>query len=350
LSAVRWLDVTLVHSAQQLGSLTGITVEGTRAWAVGGTYDLDGVRPPVAGTLYDKPACLYSHDGGHAFVQWSPPAEPGLRDVYVDDGTLWVVGELGMIATTTDGASWNIIEHDETACLFAIRRDANRHLWILGDDGVVLRSRTGERYERVANLSTGRVLNLLCEPTSMWLMDSNGLLQRTTPRGELAEVPLGVLRARRPLTALVRTVARTLLLIGDGGLILRSTTDGAWWHRISIDSHVDLEKIILTRYGIFVVGDDGALLVSHDDGRSFQGLETAMNWHLWSIAEIAGDLLIGGDRGRLWRIDRAELALLLRAAFEHRDPVIAELASRVHEGDEGAELVLDDALRERELW
>jgi hypothetical protein len=72
--------------------------------------------------------------------------------------------------------------------------------------------------------------------------------------------------------------------------------------------------------------------------------------HVWSITPCGGALLIGGDDGRVWRVERDELAAEMHAGWAKRDPEVAELAARVHEGVEGAELVLEDALRERELW
>ena len=72
--------------------------------------------------------------------------------------------------------------------------------------------------------------------------------------------------------------------------------------------------------------------------------------HLWSLVEIDGDLLVGGEAGQIWRVAKRDLAAVMRDAFADRDRVLADLAARVCDGDDGAELVLEDALRERELW
>ena len=351
------VDVDTIHAAaSDLGFLGSIVVRDSRVWAVGGTYH--------------KPTCLYSGDGGHSFVRWTTPQTPGLRDVHIEDETVWVVGEYGTIAKTTDGATWKVTKIEgATGCLYAIERDAQGRLWILGDDGLVLRSRTGRRFQRIPNHSSTRLLNVFVESTCVWILDSGGMLQRSrgpsggdrsggtlagaNPAGgskSFAEIPVLAMRAKRPLTCIERTPARTLLLTGDGGLVLRSTNDGVSWKKIAIDVRADLEKIFITRYGIFVIGDRGTLLVSHDDGRTFAMVESAMQGHLWSIAAVGSDLLVGGEQGVIYRLPRAELALVLRAAYEHRDPVLADLASRMRDGDEGAELVLEDALRERGLW
>lgn len=271
---------------------------------------------------------------------------------------MWVVGEWGGVAWTRDeGATWTPLRRNTSnpigsACLYSIMRGPDRRMWILGDAGLVLRSKSTRagvaRFEKVEQRSKERMLYMFVDGSDTWLLDAGGMLQRTIG-DNFVEVPLKVRIVPRPLCALARTPKRTLLLLGDGGLILRSTTDGATWKKIPIDSRNNLEKLIVTRYGIFVVGAQGSLLVSHDDGQSFQGLDTRVTAHLWSVLEIDGDLIIGGEAGKLFRIDRSDLAEVLRAAYATRDPLLADLAARLRDRDEGAELVLEDALKEREL-
>lgn len=333
--------------APDLGYVGSLVVEGDQVFAVGGTYT--------------KPTILVSSDRGRTFERWSIPVlprygtMPGIRDVHVEGDVVWVVGEWGGIASTRDrGASWRVISPaTNLACLYSVMRGVDRRLWILGDGGLVLRSKstrsTAGTFVKVANRSTARILYMFVDGTSTWLLDSAGMLQRDRGEG-FEEVPLKAMRTPRPLCALVRTPKRTLVLLGDGGLVLRSTNDGASWKKIPVDSRNDLEKLAVTPYGIFVVGAKGSLLVSHDDGASFQGLATGTAAHLWSIAPIDHELIVGGEGGQLWRIPRQELGQLMHDAFATRDPVLAGLALRMRDGDEGAELVLEDALREREMW
>ena len=322
-----------------------------------GVIVVDGDRVFAAGGTHHNPTLLVSEDRGHTFQRWkTPPEIPGLRDVHVEGDVVWVAGEWGRIARTIDrGATWTALRpagKDNSACLYSIMRGVDRKLWVLGDHGLVLRSRstkaTATKFERVENVSTARLLYMFVDGIDTWLLDSAGELQRSSGK-EFVDVPLKAMRNARPLCALVRTPRKTLLLLGDGGLVLRSTTDGATWKKISIDSRNDLEKLMVTRYGIFIVGAQGSLLVSHDDGQSFQGLATAVEAHLWSLAEIGGELVIGAQGGIIYRIDRKDLAEVLRRGYVKRDPLLAELAARLRDGDEGAELVLEDALKEREL-
>jgi photosystem II stability/assembly factor-like uncharacterized protein len=335
----RKLAITPVSSVDaKLGYLGSIVVDGHRIWAVGGTYH--------------KPTIMYSEDRGHTFTRWKHPEAPGIRDVHVDGNTVWVVGEWGCVAHTSDGgATWTKVDVGNVSCLYSIMPDSKGRLWILGDGGLLLRIKPGgKRPTKVPNESSARILYMFIEEGDViWLLDSAGMLQRSTKQG-FEEVSLAAMRTARPLCALVRTPAKTLLLLGDGGLILRSTNNGASWKKIPIDSRNDLEKILVTMFGIFVVGAKGSLLVSHDDGRSFQGLDVDVGEnHLWSIGEIDGSLVIGGERGGIWRVEKRDLADLMSHAYQAKDPLLSDLAARVRDGDEGADMVLEDALREREL-
>ncbi len=327
------------------GYVSRLIADGDRVWAIGGSSH--------------NPTLYFSEDRGHVFTPWNTPSGvPGLRDAHVEGDTIWVVGEWGGIARSNDrGVTWTRLDHPSTnstsECLYFITRGVDRRLWILGNAGLLLRGRTTKSnvatFEKVTSLSKEHLYYMVVEGSTTWLLDHGGMLQRRTGAGRFEEVPLKAMRNPRPLCALARTPGKSLVLLGDGGLILRSTNDGASWKKIPIDSRHNLEKMLVTRYGIFVVGGGGSLLVSHDDGQSFQGLDTAVDTHLWSLLELDGDLLIGGEEGRLWRVDRKDLAEVVRAAYAKRDPVLADLAARLRDGDEGAELVLEDALKEREL-
>jgi hypothetical protein len=111
----------------------------------------------------------------------------------------------------------------------------------------------------------------------------------------------------------------------------------------------DFEGIVETMYGLLIVGNGGTLLASCDDGKTFAAIESPMTGHLWSIGKTADGLLVGAERGAIYHVPCGELAKILAAAYA-KDPVIPSLAARVTDGEPGAEMVLEDALRERELW
>lgn len=329
---------------QRLGYIGHLAVRGAEVFAVGGTYH--------------APTLLRSDDHGQTFAAWGTPRTSGLRDVHLDPQRTWVVGEYGCIAHTKDaGVSWKRVKTESHACLYAIDRDPKGLLWITGDDGLVMRSttRAGRVFDRIPTRTSGRVLGLYFDPKdgNPWLLDSTGTLQRWNGK-KFLEVEVAALRTKHSLNRLVRTPSGALILTANGGAVLRSGNDGASWKKIATHVRTELETVVVTRYGTFVAGDNGTLLVSYDDGRTFTVIESirgaGLRGHLWAIANVANAILIGGDNGDIFRIAAPELAKIMHAATAGKDEVLAALALRIIDGDEGAEMVLEDALRERLLW
>ena len=215
------LAVTVVRpSGADSGNIATLIVRGARVWGAGGSNY--------------RPTCVYSHDGGRSFVTWSTPPTWGLRGVFEEDDRVWVAGEHGMVAYTSagDGEEWERVAIGPVAnCLYTIKRCAKGLLTVMGDDGTVVHSRTGKRWRQVQTRSTGRIFDLYGDGATNWLVDSEGMLQRSTKAGYEVVSLEKAMRVPRPLCGLARTPARTLLVIGDGGLILRSTNDGASWKR-----------------------------------------------------------------------------------------------------------------------
>ncbi len=306
------------------------------------------------GGSYHRPVLLCSTDRGHSFARWNTPQTPGLRNICVVEDAVWIIGEYGLFAITTDGgATWERREFPKgtrgTDCLYSIVRDASGRFWICGDEGLVLRSKTraGKTFATLPTRTTGRMLHMYIDPETdrPWLLDTTGMVQRFTGT-KFVEVGVPALEKKQGLTAIVRTPSKAFVVIGDGGVLLRSDT-GSKWKRISSGTRRALTSIAVTKFGIFAVGFEGVILVSHDDGRTFMRVGVKTTTRLWSVAEVGNTVLIGGDHEVVYRIETPALATLLHDAFVERDPTIAALALHVRDGHTGADLVLEDALRER---
>ncbi|MBA2544473.1 MAG: hypothetical protein H0V17_32825 [Deltaproteobacteria bacterium] len=175
---MREIAITPIHAGgPAFGYLGSIVVDEPtkRVWAVGGTHH--------------KPTILYSADRGHTFERWeSPTRMPGIRDVHVEGDMVWVVGEWGAVASTQNGGTdWRAIKPAGMECLYSIMRGTDRRLWVLGDNGMVLRSRSAkpnaQKFERVENKSTARMLYMYVEGNTTWLLDSAGGCSATPAEG-----------------------------------------------------------------------------------------------------------------------------------------------------------------------
>ena len=336
------LEATVIHPrTRELGFLHQILVAPDAIYAIGGTYH--------------KPTLLVSSDRGRSFELWKTPPSSGLRGMRVVDGAVWIIGEYGLFAYTRDrGATWTKVKLPKTSgttCMYCVDRDAAGRIWVTGDDGMILRSkaRTGKSYDVMPTKTTGRMLCLWLDSRDglPWLLDTTGTVQRFNGKAFVVVDIRG--RTKQPLCQIKRTAAGTLIVVGDGGVVLRSETDGATWKRITAPTKLGIPQFALTRFGIILVAFDG-LVVSHDDGRTLARVETTMVGKLWSIADAGDAVLVGGEEGVIYRISNAELARLLHAVYADRDATLAALAATVRDGVDGADLVLEDALRERGLY
>jgi hypothetical protein len=299
----------------------------------------------AVGGAYRNAMLLRSTDGGHNFEAMRTPDTPGLRDIHIHDGKIWVVGEHGTIAQTADdGATWRDESVPDKGCVYTIERAPDNRLWIGGTNGLLLRAKPKGGFEPVKHASKENVFAIYFDPKDgrAWLCGIEHLQRFTANRFRMTN-----LRGRPSIAQLVRLPSGTLVAAGRGGVIARSTTNGRTWQRVAVGVTTDLEAVAYTPYGLVVVGDK--VLVSNDDAQSFDVLDGDFSAHVWAVAFVPGALLLGGTDA-LYRIPTCELAKLLQSAYKNRDKTLAALAERVEARDDGAELVLEDALRERELW
>jgi hypothetical protein len=267
-----------------LGYLGCLAVAGPRVFACGGTYH--------------KPTILVSNDGGGSFTRAATPVTPGLRDIAVVDGTVYVAGEYGTFAASVDGGlTWTPIPTPTDTCLFRIHR-ARDGWWIIGDGGVVLRSADGFDFAHVDCDWDSRLLAIAEVAGVVHILGYDGTIRRWTGSAlEALELDAG-----QPLTDLCVTKLGTWLVTGDGGTLLRSTDRGKTFAPINAPE-AELEAILETPRGVFVVGSDGMVLFSDDDGKSFVKVPLELDGHLWSLAIApSGELLIGGDEGAIWSL------------------------------------------------
>ena len=330
--------IEVLPADDKVGYIGKLIAHGSDVFATGGTYHM-----PV----------FASAPTGGAFVAHRTPSVSGLRDLLVEDKRITAVGEYGYVGmTTTLGKSWRRLKSNTTACLYSIARDAEQRLSITGDDGLVLCSKPGGAFlAPVPSKIGGRVLGVFVDPdsTKPWAFGTDGALAKWTGK-KFAEVSLPTMKTKQSLNEMMRLPTRTLVIAANGGAILRSQDDGATWKKSPTHVRTMIEGITATRYGVLAVGEDATLVVSYDDARSFVPVTTTMQGHLWTVTPTGDGVLIGGDKGRIYRITAAQLARMMAVAYAGHDDRIAALAREVEASAAGAEMVLEDALRERGLW
>jgi photosystem II stability/assembly factor-like uncharacterized protein len=220
----------------------------------------------------------------------------GLRGALLHGDDLWVTGEWGYLARSSDrGRTWHQLTLRTGGCLFGVVADDDGRLWVGGDGGYLAVSADGEKFQPVKGVgeSIARIAN---SPLGVLVpTDDPGHLY--VCRGRTVE-RLGLVAGVDLLSATV-TPAGTVLAVGAGGAVFRSGDSGRTFARVAVPTGVLLTSVRCLPDGrVVVVGDEGTILVSGDDGRGFAVLDQFVSADMFWCCEPYGDvLLIGGEDG-----------------------------------------------------
>jgi photosystem II stability/assembly factor-like uncharacterized protein len=288
------LDKLAIETSVQPGThralVLGVATHGMRAIAVGGQgRDL-----------------FLASDDGVTFRTGSSP-NGGLRTAWMEpDGGIWVVGEYGYAARSSDGGTiWEKIvtgkwRQYQGPCLFGIARDPSGEFWLSGDKGHLMRSSDGVDFKKVKGMD---------EPTGRMTPCKLGMLIPTDPghvflaQGKKIR-KLGCASGKALMQ--VRMLASgTILAVGDGGRIVRSTDEGESFSKIACEDAsgllAGLDEMADGR--VVVVGNGGLVLISDDDGATFTKMpQHVSNAQLWCVRRHGAGVLIGGTAGVILRV------------------------------------------------
>jgi photosystem II stability/assembly factor-like uncharacterized protein/tetratricopeptide (TPR) repeat protein len=279
------LELTVLASARDdAGFVAGFAVTDQVIIALGG----------IAG----DPVVLASSNA-RQFEPRNTPRGLGLRDVLAVADQIWTCGEYGQLAVSRDhGGTWKLLETGTEVCLFGLALGSDGALWVVGDEGYVARVH-GPNLQRVELGTTARLTAAFPVRDEIVALGHDGQLRRWRD-GQVKTVACG---ATRPLTWLTVTNKGTWIVVGDAGFIARSP-DGQWYSRVTSSVDVDLESIFTMPDGrLVVVGDQGQILISADDGRTWRKVANELGTsHLWSIERFGRGVLIGGDHGLIVKL------------------------------------------------
>jgi photosystem II stability/assembly factor-like uncharacterized protein len=261
-----------------LGYIGDFARDGNRVWAVGGTHA--------------KPTVLV-REGDGAFTKMPSPPINGIRKMIVLGDRLLVCGEAGGVYASDDGArTWTVRDVQSKVCLFAFCDDG-KGVWLAGEHGFVRRTKDrGETWKPMSIGTSVRVNTIEKLGAATYFACHDGTIVRyKRERIERLAFDNGA-----PLCAMTQTPRGTLIVCGDRGTIARSE-DGSKWEKIAWGGTLDLEAIATSGDEIVIVGDAATVLVSTDDGKTFERVPCDLPGHLWSVLDTPSGLLVGGDRG-----------------------------------------------------
>lgn len=203
---------------------------------------------------------LQSQDGGLNWQvqQYLPSLEKPLFDVYFKDAQQGIaVGAYGLVFRTIDGGiTWKSEFHQE---------------FLLADDIDYLNEVKAE--DEAAYLDEIAFIlphfnGLVRDGHSLFLLGETGLLAKSDDFGVTWQQFDAFYQGS--FFSLARTKNGKVLVAGLRGHVFRSDKANSQWHEIATDTTALLNDIVFANdQRIFILGNNGMLLVSTDDGESF---------------------------------------------------------------------------------
>jgi photosystem II stability/assembly factor-like uncharacterized protein len=309
------LDKLGIETSVQPGThhalVLGLATNGARAIAVGGQ---------------GRDLFLASDDGVTFRSGHSPNG--GLRSAWLEpDGSIWVVGEYAYAARSSDGgATWEKITTGKYGrykgpCLFGMVRDPDGAFWLGGDGGFVMRSDDGIEFKKVKGVeeSIGRMAScplgvlIPTDPGHVYLAQGKKIRK------------LGC-KAGKDLMQVRMLSSGTIIAVGSGGTIVRSTDEGASFSNVECSAAKGLLSGVdeMADKRVVVVGPEGIVLISDDDGASFTKMhQHVSNGQLWCVRAHGGGALVGGEAGVILRITNGAVSVAME------EPAVAKAAPEI---------------------
>lgn len=205
-----------------------------------------------------------------------------------------VAGERGHVLTSDDdGATWSQAQVPVSVTMTALCFADERNGWAVGHRGAILKTDDGGRtWQRQLD---GRAVNRLVADA----VASDASLPREAAR-------FAQDGADKPWLAVACVDARRAVVVGAFGLGVTTADGGRTWSllatllRESGLKHVN--ALVAYRHGFVLVGEQGLLLRTSTDAAAVHRLDTPYAGSFFDvIATAAGDLLALGLRGHLYR-------------------------------------------------
>lgn len=280
-------------------------------------------------------ALLVSRDGGRSFQETTRqnPRDPDAHHFYsvfaLDNRHVWACGAMGeddtgVIWRSDDGGRyWEVLMAGDRARGLApeamytqgVFLDAHHGFIVCAGDSL-LSSDDGGRSYRPHPIRGARPFGLYFHDDRLGWLVSHDLDAREIPLRTRLFVTTDGGASWRPrdddfagLPAL--DIAACLfdpdggaVLCGPEGLLLYCRPDDARWRFSRSPASVDLNFLARAPDGsLWVAGARGTLMVSRNDGRSFDAVHTGTSAELHAIAFVAGVGLVLGARGVALRFD-----------------------------------------------
>lgn len=266
--AVNW-NQAFVPSQSNLTAL--YFIDNELGWAVG--HDASILVTTDAGVNW-------------SLQQFKPETDKPLLDIYFRNAQQgFAIGAYGMFYQTEDGGqNWQKIFHLDLAS-----EDDREYLEELEESDP-------ESYQLETESVLPHFNRLLVDGKTHYIVGESGFIAKSNDFGQswLRLEPF----YNGSLFDIHRTAQMSLLAVGLRGHAFRSTDNGLNWTEIALPSNATLNSVFSDNEGrIYIAGNAGTLLVSHDDGQHFENRSQADGLAILNGTVLADQLLLVTEAG-----------------------------------------------------
>lgn len=228
------------------------------------------------------------------------PAHAVIQALQNTGSRLVAVGERGLILLSDDdAASWRQARVPVSAGLTAVRFPTPKQGWAVGHFGTVLHSSDGGESWQVQLNGEQAAERVLAEAEAQPVEGDLPSAARVNAQRMVADGP------DKPFLDVYFSDESNGLVVGAYNLILRTRDGGKSWRSLSASldnpGARQLYSIAAAGGSLYVVGEEGRVFRSDDNGASFTRLQTPYQGSYFTVVADAGQVVIAGLRGNAFR-------------------------------------------------
>jgi len=187
---------------------------------------------------------------------------------------------------------------------------SGKHLFAVGDRGVVLVSNNARQWAQVATPTRSALTGIsFGDENTGWAVGHDAVILKTADGGKTWALQNFQPELEKPFLAVLALDADNAIAVGAYGLMMRTTDGGSTWAEADAPAvrgdELHLNKIGRLANGhLMVVGEQGTLGLSTDGGVTWEKLTAPYEGSLFGVQPSgASGAYIYGLRGNVFRID-----------------------------------------------
>lgn len=301
------LDNLKEYSIQTLFEGEGKSFEQVITQPTGISHTLRSVSFLDENTGYavgDSGTVIYTRDAGETWQEVNLNENINYHDGYFrSNGRSFVVGDNSTIYHTANLMDWKKTNLGGGYSLFTIKFVDENSGFILGNNGVILKTTDGGNNWRRVSSGTDRILYDIdfVDNELGYIVGWNGIVLRTNDRGETWS----------PVDKFTNKYLKSVdfwnsngVTVGGGGIIYHSDDGGESWDEVIGGQINSLQKVrYLSEDYVVAVGARGTILISEDGGENWKLLENKEFANLTNITVSPdGSLYITGVNGTIIKL------------------------------------------------